>query len=80
VGATCLWASYEAPSTKDIILKYIDNVPGIRYRELLRLGDLTNGTLEYTVRSIELDMYEATLQNPPCRVNECKLLTKGFNY
>jgi predicted transcriptional regulator len=48
---TC--ASYEAPSTKDIILKYIDNIPSIRYRELLRLSGMTNGTLEYTVRRLE---------------------------
>jgi len=27
-----------------------------------------------------LDSHSETLQNPPCRVNEGKLLTKGFNY
>ena len=37
----------EVFDTKGIILKYIDRVPGIRYRELLRLTGLVNGTLEY---------------------------------
>ena len=35
---------------KGIILKYIDRVPGIRYRELLRLTSLTNGGLEYHLK------------------------------
>ena len=38
---------------KDIILKYIDRVPGIRYRELLRLTGLANGTLEYNLKTLE---------------------------
>jgi predicted transcriptional regulator len=43
----------EAFDTKDIILKYIDKVPGIRYREILRLTGLTNGTLEYHLKVLE---------------------------
>jgi DNA-binding transcriptional ArsR family regulator len=36
-----------------VILKYIDRVPGIRYRELLRLTGLANGTLEYNLKTLE---------------------------
>jgi predicted transcriptional regulator len=36
-----------------MILKYIDRVPGIRYRELLRLTGLVNGTLEYNLKTLE---------------------------
>jgi predicted transcriptional regulator len=38
---------------KGMILKYIDRVPGIRYRELLRLTGLANGTLEYNLKTLE---------------------------
>jgi len=43
----------EAFDTKGIILKYIDKFPGIRYREILRLTGLTNGTLEYHLKILE---------------------------
>lgn len=43
----------EAVDTKSIILKYINSVPGIRYRELLRLTGLPNGTLEYHLKILE---------------------------
>ncbi|MFY9873105.1 MAG: winged helix-turn-helix transcriptional regulator [Candidatus Nitrosopolaris sp.] len=43
----------EAVDTKSIILKYINSVPGIRYRELLRLTGLPNGTLEYHLKIFE---------------------------
>lgn len=39
--------------TKDIILEFIDKTPGIRYRELLRLTDLTNGVLTYHLAILE---------------------------
>lgn len=38
---------------KGIILKFIGREPGVRYRELLRLAGLTNGTLEYHLRMLE---------------------------
>jgi hypothetical protein len=38
---------------KGIILKYTDRVPGIRYRELLRLTGLVDGTLEYNLETLE---------------------------
>jgi predicted transcriptional regulator len=38
---------------KGLILKYIDIVPGIRYRELLRLTGLAKGTLEYNLKTLE---------------------------
>ena len=40
----------EAFDTKGIILKYIDKVPNIRHRELLRLSGLSNGMLEYHLK------------------------------
>ena len=39
--------------SKALILKQIDNSPGIRYRELLRLTGLTNGGLEYHLKILE---------------------------
>ncbi len=39
--------------TKSKILKCISRVPGIRYRELLRLTGLPNGTLEYHLKILE---------------------------
>lgn len=38
---------------KDILLRYIEKNPGIRYRELLRLTDLTNGVLTYHLGALE---------------------------
>ena len=38
---------------KGLILKYVDRGPGIRYRELLRLTGLVNGTLEYHLKTLE---------------------------
>jgi predicted transcriptional regulator len=35
------------------ILKQIGETPGIRYRQLLRLTGLSNGTLEYHLRILE---------------------------
>jgi DNA-binding transcriptional ArsR family regulator len=39
--------------TKAVILSHITNNPGIRYRELLRLTGLANGTLEYHLKILE---------------------------
>jgi predicted transcriptional regulator len=39
--------------TKALILAHVGKTPGIRYRELLRLTDLTNGTLEYHLKILE---------------------------
>ena len=39
--------------TKTIILMHINNNPGIRYKELLRLTGLANGTLEYHLKILE---------------------------
>ncbi len=39
--------------TKTIILMRINNNPGIRYKELLRLTGLANGTLEYHLKILE---------------------------
>lgn len=35
------------------LLKYIDEIPGIRYRELLRLTGVSNGVLTYHLESLE---------------------------
>jgi len=38
----------EEDSIQIILLKHIDEYPGIRYRELLRLTDLSNSVLHIT--------------------------------
>ena len=38
---------------KTLILEQIARAPGIRYREILRLTGLTNGTLEYHLKILE---------------------------
>lgn len=35
------------------LLQYIDKIPGIRYRELLRLTGVSNGVLAYHLESLE---------------------------
>ena len=47
--------SYNGDSfdTKNIILKCIDNNPGIRFRELLRSSGLAHGSLEYNLMILE---------------------------
>lgn len=47
--------SYQGPrrGSKSLILKQIEESPGIRYRELLRLTGLTNGGLEYHLKILE---------------------------
>ena len=46
-------AGTEDVDIKDIILKYIDRFPGIRYRQLLRVIGFTNGRLEYHLKILE---------------------------
>ena len=36
-----------------IIVKYVNEIPGIRYRELLRMTGLSNGVLSYHLRSLD---------------------------
>jgi predicted transcriptional regulator len=38
---------------KAILLKHIEENPGIRYRELLRMADLVNGVLTYHLAALE---------------------------
>ena len=38
---------------RDKLLRYINGNPGIRYRELLRLSNLTNGVLAYHLALLE---------------------------
>jgi DNA-binding transcriptional ArsR family regulator len=47
--------------TKAIILNHITNNPGIRYKELLRLTGLANGTLEYHLKILERS-YKVTVE------------------
>jgi predicted transcriptional regulator len=37
----------EFEDPKDVLLRHINNMPGIRYRELLRITGLSNGALAY---------------------------------
>ena len=39
-------------STQNKIVKYVNEIPGIRYRELLRMTGLSNGVLSYHLRSL----------------------------
>jgi predicted transcriptional regulator len=43
----------EFDDPKDMLLTHINNVPGIRYRELLRLTGLSNGVLAYHLSVLE---------------------------
>jgi predicted transcriptional regulator len=43
----------ETHSTQDKIVKYVNEIPGIRYRELLRMTGLSNGVLSYHLRSLD---------------------------
>ena len=43
----------ETNSTQNKIVKYVNEIPGIRYRELLRLTGLSNGVLSYHLRSLD---------------------------
>ena len=38
---------------KDMLLTHVNNMPGIRYRELLRLTGLSNGVLAYHLNGLE---------------------------
>ena len=63
----------ETHSTQDKIVKYVNEIPGIRYRELLRMTGLSNGVLSYHLRS--LDNSGKILAN---RVNN--RVTRYFSY
>ena len=43
----------ETPDRKSALLKHIENAPGIRYRELLRLTGLSNGVLSHHLSGLE---------------------------
>ena len=43
----------EALDTKAMLLQYIEENPGIRYRELLRMAGLVNGVLTYHLAALE---------------------------
>jgi predicted transcriptional regulator len=42
-----------ADNTRAVLLKHIEENPGIRYRELLRLTNLVNGVLTYHLAALE---------------------------
>lgn len=43
----------ELASTQTLLMKHIEQTPGIRYRELLRLTGLVNGVLTYHLAALE---------------------------
>ena len=43
----------EAGDTRVLLMKHIEQTPGIRYRELLRLTGLANGVLSYHLSALE---------------------------
>ncbi len=43
----------EFDDPKDMLLTHIDNMPGIRYRELLRMTGLSNGVLAHHLSGLE---------------------------
>lgn len=45
--------STETTDTKVLIMKHIEQTPGIRYRELLRLTGFVNGVLTYHLAALE---------------------------
>jgi predicted transcriptional regulator len=40
-------------SVQDKIVKYVNEIPGIRYRELLRMTGVSNGVLSYHLRFLD---------------------------
>lgn len=44
---------YAEHDVKEVLLRYIEEMPGIRYRELLRLTNLANGVLTYHLTILE---------------------------
>jgi len=43
----------ETHSTQEKIVKYVNEIHGIRYRELLRMTGLSNGVLSYHLRCLD---------------------------
>ena len=60
-------------SVQDKILKYVNEIPGIRYRELLRMIGVSNGVLSYHLRFLD--------NTGKIRVNRVnKRVTRYFSY
>jgi predicted transcriptional regulator len=60
-------------SVQDKILKYVNEIPGIRYRELLRMIGVSNGVLSYHLRFLD--------NTGRIRVNRVnKRVTRYFSY
>src|SRR5687768_9250745 len=58
---------------QDKIVKYVNEIPGIRYRELLRMTGLSNGVLSYHLRFLD--------NTGKIRVNRVnKRVTRYFSY
>jgi predicted transcriptional regulator len=58
---------------QDKIVKYVNEIPGIRYRELLRMTGLSNGVLSYHLRFLN--------NNGKIRVNRVNnRVTRYFSY
>ena len=45
--------SKKTNSVQDKIVKCVNEIPGIRYRELLRMTGLSNGVLSYHLRFLD---------------------------
>jgi predicted transcriptional regulator len=50
---TALTTDPTTTDAKDLLLKHIEQTPGIRYRELLRLTGFVNGVLTYHLAALE---------------------------
>ena len=65
--------SKKTNSVRDKIVKYVNEIPGIRYRELLRMTGLSNGVLSYHLRFLD--------NTGKIRVNRVnKRVTRYFSY
>jgi len=65
--------SKKTNSVRDKIVKYVNEIPGIRYRELLRMTGLSNGALSYHLRFLD--------HSGKIRVNRVnKRVTRYFSY
>jgi predicted transcriptional regulator len=53
---------------KYIILKCIDENPGIRYREILKLTSMTNGVLEYHLKALETSYKIIIVDRHKCKI------------
>lgn len=68
----------DALDTKTILLRHIEENPGIRYRELLRMTGLANGVLTYHLAALEksdavkVDRQTRITRYYPLRIPECE--------